>query len=199
MPARPGRHLAAPPSAASSPRLGGRVAQGARLLAAERRALPSPAARVLVALEQGPYHRAVAEPDAYRALVEAVAAEHRVRLAYAFGSAAREASGPLSDVDLALLLDRPPTWDEERRLRARLAAVDPRVDLVILNRAPPALRYEVLTGGRCLLARDEAEQAEFEITSLSRFLDLQPFRRVQREYLRERVERRLGASRRSAS
>jgi len=140
----------------------------------------------------------VAERDPYEPVREALASDARVRLVYAFGSAARGASGPLSDLDVAALLDRRPSWDEERELRARLAEVEPKVDLVVLNAAPPVLRYEVVTGGRCLLARDEAEQAEFEITSLSLFLDFQPFRRVQQRYLRERVEQRLGASRRSA-
>ena len=69
-----------------------------------------------------------------------------------------------------------------------------RVDLVILNEAPPALRFEIVTSGRCLLARDPREQAEFEIVSLSRFLDFQPVRRVQQEYLRARVEERRGAA-----
>ena len=128
-------------------------------------------------------------------LVEVLAADPRVRLVYAFGSAASGVAGPLSDVDVAVLLDRAPGWDEERELRARLDAVAPRVDLVILNEAPPALRFEVITAGRCLLARDACEQAEFEITSLSRFLDFQPVRRVQQEYLRARVEKRRGAAR----
>src|SRR5437870_9630556 len=130
----------------------------------------------------------------YERLVEILAADPRVRLVYAFGSAAAGVTGPLSDVDIAALLDERPKWDDERQLRARLDAVAPRVDLVILNEAPPALRFEVITGGRCLFARDAREQAEFEILSLSRFLDFQPVRRVQQEYLRARVEERRGAA-----
>jgi predicted nucleotidyltransferase len=130
--------------------------------------------------------------EAYDRLVELLARDPRVRLVYAFGSAARDAVGPLSDVDVAALLDARPDWDAERELRGRLAAAVPGVDLVILNEAPPALRFEIVTGGRCLLARDPREQAEFEIVSLSRFLDFQPMRRVQQEYLRARVEERRG-------
>jgi len=137
--------------------------------------------------------------DPYAALLDALARDPRVRLAYAFGSAARGVAGPLSDVDLAVLLAPMPTWDEEQELRAALAAIEPKVDVVLLNTAPPVLRYEVITSGRCLVARDPAEHAEFEITSLSRFLDFQPFRRVQQAYLRERVEERRGTSDRSAS
>jgi hypothetical protein len=43
-------------------------------------------------------------------------------------------------------------------------------------------------------ARDPREQAEFEIVGLSRFLDFQPVRRVQQEYLRARVEERRGSA-----
>ena len=105
---------------------------------------------------------------------------------------------PSSDVDLAVLIDRSPTWDEERDLRGSLARLLPQLDVVILNDAPPVLRYEVVTTGRCLVARDLQEQAEFEIQSLSRFLDLQPLRRVQQRYLRARLEARHGAPHRSA-
>jgi hypothetical protein len=130
----------------------------------------------------------------YERLVEVLAADPRVRLVYAFGSAASNVAGPLSDVDVGVLLERRLDWDAERELRGRLAAVAPRVDVVILNEAPPALRFEIVTSGRCLLARDPREQAEFEIVSLSRFLDFQPVRRVQQQYLRARVEERRGAA-----
>ncbi len=136
------------------------------------------------AVSRGPYDR----------VVELLAADPRVRLVYGFGSAASGVAGPLSDVDVAALLDAPLDWDAERELRGRVGALVPRIDLVILNGAPPALRFEIVTSGRCLLARDPREQAEFEIVSLSRFLDFQPVRRVQQEYLRARVEERRGAA-----
>lgn len=130
--------------------------------------------------------------DPYEDVLEVLRDDDRVRLVYGFGSFVQGVVGPLSDLDLAVLLERRLDWDAERNLRARLAAVSPRVDLVILNEAPPVLRYEILTTGRCLLARDPDEQAEFEITSLSRFLDFQPVRRVQQQYLQERVRERRG-------
>jgi hypothetical protein len=93
-----------------------------------------------------------------------------------------------------VLLDARLDWDAERVLRGHLDAVAPRVDLVILNDTPPALRFEIITSGRCLFARDPREQAEFEIVSLSRFLDFPRVRRVQQEYLRARLEERRGAA-----
>jgi hypothetical protein len=132
-------------------------------------------------------------------VVKALERDPRVRLLYVFGSTARGEAGPRSDLDLAVWLDRKLSWDEERDLRATVSTGHDQVDLVILNDAPPVLRYEVVTGGRCLLARDAAEHAEFEITSLARFLDFQPIRRVQREYLRRRVEERRGSAPRSTA
>jgi predicted nucleotidyltransferase len=155
---------------------------------------------IVAALPQPDLSRPAREPimpdvdgQAYDALLALLEADPCVRLVYAFGSAARGEAGSLSDVDIAVLLERRPTWDTERELRSRLARAVPRVDVVILNEAPPALRYEIVTGGRLLLARDAREQAEFEILSLSRFLDFQPVRRVQQAYLRARVESRRGA------
>jgi len=132
--------------------------------------------------------------DPYDRVVELLANDPRVRLTYAFGSAASDVAGPLSDVDVAVLLDARLDWDAERELRGRLGALIPSLDLVILNEAPPALRFEIVTSGRCLFVRDPREQAEFEIVSLSRFLDFQPVRRVQQEYLRARVEERRGTA-----
>jgi len=127
-------------------------------------------------------------------LISALESDPRVRLAYVFGSRVHGVQGPLSDVDVALLLDRSLDWDDERRLRARLLALEPKLDLILLNDATIVLRREVVTGGRCMLCRSEAEQAAFETDSLSRYQDFQPFRRVQQQYLRERVEQRRGTS-----
>ena len=135
--------------------------------------------------------------DRYTGLIEILQPDSRVRLAYAFGSRVHGEAGPLSDVDLALLLASRLDWDEERHILADLQAVEPNLDLLILNDAAVVLRHEVVTGGRCLLWRSKAERASFEMDTLSRFLDFQPFRRVQQQYLRERVEQRRGTTPRS--
>jgi len=138
------------------------------------------------------------ESAAFAPIVDSLARDPRVRLVYAYGSRARGESGPHSDIDVAVLLDRKLSWDDERELRATLTGSSPRIDLVLLNEAPPTLRYEILTGGICLLARNPDEQAEFEITSLSRFQDFQAVRRLQQEYMSARIEERRGSTQRSA-
>ncbi len=138
------------------------------------------------------YHRFVDAAASYQRVVSLLEANSRVRLVYAFGSAAR-GEPAARDLDVAVLLDRRPSWDEERELRAAVVAVEPSADLVVINDAPPVLLCEIVSGGRCLFARTARERAELEIVSLSRHLDYQPVRRVQREYLRARVGERRGA------
>jgi predicted nucleotidyltransferase len=145
------------------------------------------------------YDRDAAQRAAGRAAAM-LGTDRRIRLVYVYGSTEDPDRKNVRDLDLAVLAQPPFSFDEILKLAADLACeTGVRVDLVSLHDAPPTLRYEIITGGRCLFARDEREQAEFELNSLSRFLDFQPFRRVQQEYIRARVEERRGAEARSAS
>lgn len=74
-----------------------------------------------------------------------------VLAAFVFGSAARGTAGPLSDIDVAILLAdeaacRHRADDYKARLISELmsAAGTSRVDLVLLNEAPPLLAHRVL-------------------------------------------------------
>lgn len=121
---------------------------------------------------------------------------------YLFGSYGRwlkggRAPGPLSDVDLAVLLPGPGTGGEpatpadlKPHLRLLAAAVDALgrddVDLVILNQAPPALRYAVLRDGVRFWCADPDLQVNFEAAALRTYLDMEPYRRF---WEAERVRR----------
>jgi predicted nucleotidyltransferase len=102
-----------------------------------------------------------------------------VLVAYLYGSHARGRAGPLSDVDVALLLDRD---DEERRLELTAAiahAVAPaRADVVILNDAPLALAYRVLRDGVILNSRDDRARVAHWVRTVDRYLDMAPARRL---------------------
>lgn len=96
--------------------------------------------------------------------------------AYLFGSAARGDSGPLSDLDIALLLDGALGKSERFDLRLRLsgelsALMDETVDLVILNDVGAQLAFEVIKAGRMILCKDKAERVDFEQKVMSRYLD----------------------------
>lgn len=106
-----------------------------------------------------------------------------VILAYLFGSQVEGAIGPLSDYDVAILVDQ---VRDITALRSRLAhelAValgTDRVDVVILNRAPIELAYAAIAQGRVLYQRDEATRVEFEAKTMSRYGDYLPVLRAQR-------------------
>lgn len=98
--------------------------------------------------------------------------------AYLFGSEARGTTGPDSDVDVAVLLRRPPPPTLEG-LQLDLAAeierqIGREVDLVVLNRAPPDLVHRVLRDGRLLLEADRAGRIAFEVRARNEYFDLLP-------------------------
>lgn len=127
------------------------------------------------------------------ALVERRLREHLARTrpeivgAWLFGSVARGTSGPASDVDVAVLLEREPPRTLEGiggDLAAELGRVAGRpVDLVILNRASCDLVHHVLRDGKLLADRDPRARVGFEVRKRREFLDLKP--------ILDRIRRRI--------
>jgi len=110
--------------------------------------------------------------------------EESVVVAYLFGSVAKGAAGRLSDVDVAVLLSEAYdlTLDYRLYLMGELAEIIGReADVVILNEAPPLLRYEVIKFGKILYCRDEYERVAFEERTLDEYLDMG---RIEREYFK---------------
>lgn len=103
-----------------------------------------------------------------------------VALAYLFGSHARGRAGALSDVDVAVLLQGRP--ENDRCFDVRLEVIggltellrSDDVDVVILNQAPPALRYAVLRDGVLLFCRDRRTMIEFRVRTVNDYLDFKP-------------------------
>lgn len=109
-----------------------------------------------------------------------------VLAAWAFGSAARGTDGPTSDLDIAILAERPLALMERLRLRADLVEhLGREVDLVVMNDAPPLLRWEVLSDHRRLFATDEELVDDFELRCQREYLDTRHLREVQRRLARE--------------
>jgi predicted nucleotidyltransferase len=112
------------------------------------------------------------------AMLSAVASEPGLAAAYLYGSVARGAAGPMSDVDVALLIadDDPEgvvarvTDDLARRLHTS------RIDVVSLSAAPIPLRYHVLRDGMLVLSRDPARLQRFIARSVLQYPDLEPLR-----------------------
>ena len=103
-----------------------------------------------------------------------------VVLAYLFGSHARGRAWAHSDVDVAVLLEGRP--DDDHCLDVRLEVIGGLmgilhtndVDVLILNQAPPALRYAVLRDGLLLFCRDRQAMIEFRVRTLNEYLDFKP-------------------------
>ncbi|MBU0653316.1 MAG: nucleotidyltransferase domain-containing protein [Proteobacteria bacterium] len=117
--------------------------------------------------------------------------EKRVKFAYLFGSRARGQAGPLSDTDIAVYLDRRINHGEYRlKLMEKLAKFlkNDRLDLVVLNQAPPLLRHEIVKYGR-ILKEDALRRIPFEAEVIRECLDTAYLRQVQRVALVENIRK----------
>jgi len=103
--------------------------------------------------------------------------QERVRVAYLFGSYGKDKAGPLSDLDIAVLLDgcldKREIFDLRLRLINGISSIlrTDKVDVVIMNNAPLLLNYNIISEGKILDSKDELERVMFETHILSRYLD----------------------------
>jgi predicted nucleotidyltransferase len=88
-----------------------------------------------------------------------------------FGSTAKGKEHAFSDIDIAILL-KEPSIDKTMRIHSFLTEVfGDRVDTLLLNFAPPILRYQVVKNGLRVLSNDENARISFEARALSEGLD----------------------------
>jgi len=120
-------------------------------------------------------------PVARHQLIAALALE-QICAAYLFGSQASGTAGPLSDTDLAVLVEPAAGVDERFRLRLELIAQATRllqtnrVDVIVLNDAPILLRHRVIRDGELLLEREREQRVRFETATILEYLDTRPLR-----------------------
>jgi hypothetical protein len=111
-----------------------------------------------------------------------VCSERGVILMYVHGAHARGAQGPLSDLDIAVLLEKDPSRDlkAELDLLASVQEVCGRedVDLVVLNDAGPIIKDRVARHGRSVYARNERDRVLFEAAAIKEALNFRYFSRV---------------------
>lgn len=114
-----------------------------------------------------------------------------VRLAVLFGSTARGKAGPRSDVDLGILLE-PYSPEVRCKVEAELGrAARKAVDVVLLDEAPPLLRFEITRDGVLLFEREEGLWTDFKAKAMVDWWDWAPTARMMGEIairrLREKV------------
>ena len=121
-----------------------------------------------------------------------VASKPEVLAAYVFGSMVSGHPRSNSDVDVAVLLDSAVVERLPVKYRTDLIAdvgsaletFD--ADVVLLNQAPAALAYNVITMGKLVYERSRSARVAFQIRNLNLFLDLEPLHKVRLQYLKQR-------------
>ncbi len=96
-----------------------------------------------------------------------------VAFAYLFGSMASEKPTPLSDVDIAVYLNEGDFSRKRLELIGDLSDIlgTDRIDLVILNTAPPGLRARVVRARTVLADRQPSARNAFESRTLRVYMD----------------------------
>ncbi len=112
-----------------------------------------------------------------------------IEAAFLFGSHAEGRAHPDSDIDLALVGSREKLTAEKLDLLAALtrAGLD-RLDLVLLDGADPALRFEAVRPNCLVYAKPEFDRGSYYSLALREYFDFEPYLRVQREALKRRLE-----------
>jgi predicted nucleotidyltransferase len=113
---------------------------------------------------------------------------------YIFGSVCNGRCGPLSDIDIALLVeptvsDADVCGDIQDELCRRLKTN--RIDLVSLIKAPSTLAYRIIKDGHCIYCRNKKTVESFESLTVMKYLDFKPVRDRAFEIYRRRI---LGAA-----
>jgi len=121
-----------------------------------------------------------------------------IAAAYLFGSLASGRTGPMSDVDIAILLkDNAPKGRElihqEDYLSYRIADAlkAKEVDLVELNRQGLIFQHNVLRTGKLIYDADPAFRKKFEINVITEFCDFEPTLRFIKKFHLQGIKNRL--------
>lgn len=116
-----------------------------------------------------------------------------VTFAYLFGSYVRGTLRSDSDIDIAIYLSEEMDIDSYLGLKMDLTEACKReVDLVILNKATPLLKFQVYKENRSLFTRDKSAETNFKVKTLfeyndvKRYLDLSYKKNIER--IRKEVE-----------
>lgn len=120
-----------------------------------------------------------------------------IAAAYLFGSAARDKAGPMSDIDIAILLKEPflkgkELIHEEDYLSYRIAKVlyVKEVDIININKQGFVFQHNILQTSRLIYDTDSAFRVKFEMQVISNFCDFEPtIRFMEKFYTQGRANR----------
>jgi predicted nucleotidyltransferase len=109
-------------------------------------------------------------PEAYGCLH----ADEDILFAYLFGSVARKKMGPLSDVDVAIYCREGASFPEKKlEILGSLVSVlkTDEIDLVVLNKAPLALRMKILENKRIIVDKAPLIRHRYESLTMRQYFD----------------------------
>jgi len=115
-------------------------------------------------------------------LPDIVSQESEVMALFIFGSAVEGELRPMSDIDLAILLNseinRRELFDKELEVRALIAEFleTESFDLVNMNLAPARFAHNILAGGKLIYYRDKTQIVDFCEDNTRKYLDFKYYR-----------------------
>jgi hypothetical protein len=100
-------------------------------------------------------------------IIETIKAHPNIIAIYLFGSHAKGDDTPLSDIDIAVIMENPSSEDE-----AEIGSLaSPQIDVVLFHRLPLHIKHEVFRYGREIFVRDEEKLLEIKLKVMSEYLD----------------------------
>ena len=114
-----------------------------------------------------------------------------VRLAVLFGSAARRTQGVGRDIDIGVSLEGDAAFAPTLCVDLERAVGRP-VDLILLDVAPPLLRFEIARSGLVLVQRDRHCWDEFRAHAMIDWWDWAPTARVMHQAMLARLREEAG-------
>jgi predicted nucleotidyltransferase len=126
----------------------------------------------------------------------AILLKQPVYLAYAYGSMAAGCPTPLSDVDIALVLEPHCELDAYQQFMLELdiaAEIEQHcgiqdADVRSIDKAPLRIQGQVLSQGVLLYSRDEAFRVDYETRTRKRYFDFQPVLAMMRQAYFDHLE-----------
>lgn len=122
-------------------------------------------------------------------IIDAIEQYPAVLVGYFFGSASHGQGGPLSDIDVGILLEPMASaamFGQIQDALCRKLKTD-KIDLISLKKAPFSLSYRIIKDGKCIYCCDEKVRERFETDTIMRYLDFKPIRDIAFEVSRKHI------------
>jgi predicted nucleotidyltransferase len=115
-----------------------------------------------------------------------------ITFALLFGSYANDTQKELSDIDVAIFVDKPIDLFVQGEIIATLECeLEKKIDLVILNdlyKSHPKLSFNITNNHKVIFCQDDALYADFKVNSLKYYLDVKCMLDMFDDALKERLQ-----------